>query len=580
MARLFDDASSEYLEIASALGLSLPFTMATFFYTDDDTLNEALMWVGYKDWTDTFYSLHCGPLQNGLVADARKTPMSTSFAVTTADYSANTWHHGCAVFAATNSRAAYLDGGNKGTDATLIDTITPDRTSIGRCGDSTPGGYFSGSIAWPAIWNVALTDDEVAQLALGVCPLLIRPQNLVAFWPLGGLYGQKDTDPVGGLHMTAYNTPTWAEHPGALWYPRGLSVGVPTAAAADVGPIGALRTLGRRPPIRRPGSRVVRPPRRLPFVPFLLPSTVARAAPALRPGSRLPWPGYTPAPAADVYPIRALQTTGRRRPVRRPGSRVVRPPRRIPFVPILLSGRSARAAARRELRRKSLAADPSVFRARFRHDARGLYRVFNAAEYRFYRDNAAPPVEGDVPFATSATLPHTPADVFADATWYLSVSYFNGVIDSGFLPLGPAGETYLRLDLADGEESGSPPAGPTDWRLALDAAGVVRVVGFYWESGSLRADQWALAYTTDGGAPAADAPDVTATMAAGLAILDYALPGQADGTTVKVRLQTRRDDDGDWVYSEDSVVKTITADAAGPTAPLDAQRWAGALPEE
>jgi len=580
VARYFTAASEEYLEIASALGVGTPFSMACWFYTADDTVSESLMWVGASALHRDYFNLHCSPTDSAIIAHTRDDPYSY-WAATTSDYGKDQWHHACGVFASTASRAVYLDGGSKGTNTqdTYTDP-TRDRTCIGRVGDSTPGAYFDGRIAWPAIWNVALTDDEAAQLALGVCPLLIRPQNLVAFWPLGGLHGQNDNDIVGGFHMTAYNTPTWAEHPGALWYPRGLSVGVPTAAAADVGPIGALRTLGRRPPIRRPGSRVVRPPRRLPFVPFLLPSTVARAAPALRPGSRLPWPGYTPAPAADVYPIRALQTTGRRRPVRRPGSRVVRPPRRIPFVPILLSGRSALAAARRELRRKSLAADPSVFRTRFRHDARGLYRVFNAAEYRFYRSNAAPPVEGDVPFATSAALPHTPADVYADGTWYLSASYFNGVIDSGFLPLGPAGETYLRLDLADGEESGSPPAGPTDWRLALDAAGVVRVVGFYWESGSLRADQWALAYTTDGGAPAADAPDVTATMAAGLAILDYALPGQADGTTVKVRLQTRRDDDGDWVYSEDSVVKTITADAAGPTAPLDAQRWAGALPEE
>jgi len=290
----------------------------------------------------------------------------------------------------------------------------------------------------------------------------------------------------------------------------------------------------------------------------------------------------SPAAAPEYQPQPLVLRSRRYRPPPvPPRSRLELPFWRTPFVPPLRSARPlARrvAAARRRLR--SRATDASTLRARFYHDGRGQYRVFNAAEYRFYRDNAGPPAEDDVPFATSSTLPHTPADVYADGTWFLSVSYFNGVIDSGFLPLGPGGETFLRLDLAAGEQGNSPPQGPADWRLELDAAGVVRVVGFYWESGSLRAGEWAIAYTTDGGAPPEDTPDVTVTMAAGLAILDYALPAQADGTTVKVRVQTRRDDDGTWVYSENSIIKTATADAAGPTAPLNAQRWPGQLPEE
>jgi len=286
----------------------------------------------------------------------------------------------------------------------------------------------------------------------------------------------------------------------------------------------------------------------------------------------------SPAAAPEYEPQpEVLRSQPRRPPARRPKSRIVRPFRQIPFVPVLAARPLARrvAAARRRLRSRST--DPATYRGRFYHDGRGLYRVFNAAEYRFYRDNAAPPAEDDAPFATNATLPHTPADVYADGTWYLSVSWFNGVIDSGFLPLGEHGETYLRLDLAGGEETTGPPQGPADWRLELDAAGVVRVVAFYWESGALRADEWSIAYTIDGGDPPEDTPDVTVTMAAGLAVLDYELPAQANGTTVKVRLQTRRDD---TVYSEDSTIKTATADAAGPTAPLDAERWAGPLPED
>ena len=218
------------------------------------------------------------------------------------------------------------------------------------------------------------------------------------------------------------------------------------------------------------------------------------------------------------------------------------------------------------------------------HDGRGKYRVFNAAGYRFYRSNSSPPAESDTPFATNATLPHEPSDTYADGTWYLSVSYFNGVLDSGFLPLGPHGETYLRLDLSGGEETIQPPKGPNDWRLEACAGGVVCVVGFYFESDDNRADQWAIAYTTDGSDPPADTPDANPAVQGNLSVLGYDLPAQSHDTTVKVRLQTRRNDgtagSPDWVYSEGSTILTLSADAQGPAAPPAATLWTGQLPEE
>jgi len=242
-----------------------------------------------------------------------------------------------------------------------------------------------------------------------------------------------------------------------------------------------------------------------------------------------------------------------------------------------------KAAADRRARplRSRVAAPP---RPRRYLDARGKYRVFNAAGYRFYRSVDGPPVETSTPFATSESLPHTPAETFADGAWFLSVSYFNGAIDSGFLPLGPAGETYLRLELADGSEVEAAPLPPLDWRLERAAGGVVRVCGVYFEAGAARAEQWAIACTDDGSTPPADAADAVKEMpTSGLAVLHYELPAAADAATVKVRLQTRRNDGTIsvpvWRYSQASTVKTIVADAAGPAAPLAADRWAGPLPE-
>ena len=239
-------------------------------------------------------------------------------------------------------------------------------------------------------------------------------------------------------------------------------------------------------------------------------------------------------------------------------------------------------------RRRSPRGRPTVFGPRLiefahRHaDLRGLFRVFNAAGYRFYRSSVAPPEEGDSPFATNTSLPYTPAATFGDGTWYLSVSYFNGVIDSGFLPIGARGETYRRLTIVDGASVGVAPATPGYWHVEQAAGGAIRILALYYEDGSGRAGQWAIATTIDGTDPPAGDPDLTEDVYGDpLSILDYELPAQAGGTTVKVRLQVRRNDGTEevpvWTYSADSEIATIVADDAGPAAPRDATAWPGSV---
>ena len=158
------------------------------------------------------------------------------------------------------------------------------------------------------------------------------------------------------------------------------------------------------------------------------------------------------------------------------------------------------------------------------------------------------------------------------------------MLDSGFLPVGPRGETYLRLDVSGGSQINNPPLPPLGTQLVRRAGGVVRIVATYAQTGGLRAGEWAISYTVNGvdpGTPPAVAPSVTVAMGtSAMEFLSYDLPAQAHGTTVKVRMQTRRNDSGTWRYSEGSTVLTSTADATGPTAAQDGKIWPGKLPDE
>ncbi|MHA2064354.1 MAG: LamG-like jellyroll fold domain-containing protein, partial [Candidatus Thorarchaeota archaeon] len=144
---------------------------------------------------------------------------------TTTAYSANVWHHACGVSIAANSRAVYIDGGSKGVDTTSGTPLGVDEMYIGTRPDGN--NYVSGMVAHVALWNAALSDTEASVLAKGYSPLLVKPQNLVCYWPLL----RNDNDIVGGYHMTAVNAPTWGSSHPPIIMPAPVFYSFPTAAA-------------------------------------------------------------------------------------------------------------------------------------------------------------------------------------------------------------------------------------------------------------------------------------------------------------------------------------------------------------
>ena len=145
-----------------------------------------------------------------IVSSVVGTPSSgLSSGVTTVN--TGTWYHACGVFTSDTSRDAFLNGGEKGSDTGSRSPSSPDQFRIGARSYQAAANYFDGSIAEAGIWNVALSDEEVAQLGLGYSPLMIRPSALVGYWPMLG-NNSPELDRKGSTSFTWTNSPTKADH--------------------------------------------------------------------------------------------------------------------------------------------------------------------------------------------------------------------------------------------------------------------------------------------------------------------------------------------------------------------------------
>lgn len=217
MARSFN-GTSDYLEYAGGAITALPITLAIWANKDDTTALDVAISISDKDATNRIGIAFTAAAKVRIVGI--NTAGSNGNADTTASYSASTWHHAAAVFSSATSRTIYLDGGNAVTDTNSID-VSPanfDSTTIGSFIISTGRSqYFGGKLAEAGIWSVALTAAEIASLAKGMSPLQIRPESLVAYYPLIG-NASPEVDLRGRYEMTVTGA-VKADHP-AIYNPR------------------------------------------------------------------------------------------------------------------------------------------------------------------------------------------------------------------------------------------------------------------------------------------------------------------------------------------------------------------------
>lgn len=238
MARLFVDTSSQYMHTGSPGVTAYPFSVSAWFNSDDAGLDQAIWFGGDKDVNFLWHGLlWLNGTTNKLQAYV-KDGGGTSNAASTTTWGANAWNHAMGRWASTTSRKVNLNGDTAVENTTSRAPSAWDRMAIGALADSTVDGYMSGSIGSVAIWDVVLSDDEVAALALGVDPRRIRPGSLIHYWRIEGLDSPEPDWTSNGASLTLVGTPARANNPPVELFTPPWAASVPLIEVAAGGGFG------------------------------------------------------------------------------------------------------------------------------------------------------------------------------------------------------------------------------------------------------------------------------------------------------------------------------------------------------
>lgn len=220
MARVFTGSSSLYLTASSSPVSDEPLTMSIWVYPTDLT----------SDWSGYFVLANSARTQYYQIRtlsyfDYR--PMFQAGGASSSGYSlhgtlmsTNAWQHLAGVATSASERVVYRNGVTATPNYTNIGTATPTLTDVGAgllSGSRTR--YARGWLAHAAVWNVALTSTEVLALSRGASPFIIRPEGLVAYWPITGRLSPEHAL-AGDTNLTVAGSPAYADSPSVYRRPK------------------------------------------------------------------------------------------------------------------------------------------------------------------------------------------------------------------------------------------------------------------------------------------------------------------------------------------------------------------------
>jgi len=230
VARLFVQASTQQIYVTSTVVTGPPFTMACWVNPTSIAANTMnVLALSDASTTNNFYIL--GLYAGGGVASAVRAlafdPAAQAYAQVAVEWPTGQPFHVAYVEASSSSRYCYYQGSPSIEETTNVQPSGIDTVSIsGRVRNGAPRDTLDGAVSHFGLWNVELNAVEIAALAAGADPRMIRPQSLVDYWTLV----RTDQDIVGGYDMTPVNAPTWTDQPGKVFGVAPVHVGLGTAA--------------------------------------------------------------------------------------------------------------------------------------------------------------------------------------------------------------------------------------------------------------------------------------------------------------------------------------------------------------
>jgi hypothetical protein len=204
------DGTTGYLGAAQAAVSAAPLTMVCWFRKTAAAADYHELVSIHNPSTGHALNITAGSGMGAQVT-AFASDGGWDLAITSTTFTNGQWHHAAGVFVANNERQAYLNGGGKGTSVVSAAPVGVNHTDLAH------GAYslFAGDIAEAAIWNVALTDEEIAVLAKGFSPLCLwhRLPNLVVYQDLMRPLNRPGIGPA----MTAVGGTNIADHPRMIY---------------------------------------------------------------------------------------------------------------------------------------------------------------------------------------------------------------------------------------------------------------------------------------------------------------------------------------------------------------------------
>jgi len=153
---------NDFFQLTTSLGISdFPFSMSIMFTTTSTGL-ACVMDLGDTSSSLRNMSIYLDINENAAIA-MRNGGGWQAAGATPADH--GNWIHAVAVFAGATDRRIYINGTLDATNVGNVAFFTPNRFSIGRFGDLTPGANIIGNIARAKVWDYALTPLQIADLA-------------------------------------------------------------------------------------------------------------------------------------------------------------------------------------------------------------------------------------------------------------------------------------------------------------------------------------------------------------------------------------------------------------------------------